>query len=341
MKSHPTDDLVRTMSRVRDESLRGYADRPAARNLLDEVTAIAPPDDLHQGTAPSARAADRTVSQRRFRPSRTGVRLIAVGALAAVMAIGTTLVQTSGGPGDDGRSPSVLPDIQLGSVAEASEVLDRAAAAAKTRPFAAPKPQQWIYIKLRHTTPVEPGGIAFGGPYRTDDWESWRRADGKQWASYRNGKLVIDREQVGNHPRWVRFNPLPTDPDALLRKLRKAEPGGGDGLVFETLVTILSENVHPPKTEAAIFQAMKRIRGVTLVKGRVDAAGRPAIALGWTEDWAHEEILLDPKTYTYLGARGIAIKDHRSGPGLVRKGTLQGLSVRLAAAIVDEPGQRS
>jgi hypothetical protein len=111
------------------------------------------------------------------------------------------------------------------------------------------------------------------------------------------------------------------------------------------LSAILRDHVLPPKQEAALFRAIKQIPGVTLA-GKVDAAGRPAIALGrTTEGWLREELLLDPTTYAYLGERSIAIKDHilKGGDGTakVKKGTLQLQSVRLAARIVDKPGQRA
>ncbi|HEU5026844.1 MAG TPA: hypothetical protein VFV01_18135 [Spirillospora sp.] len=73
----------------------------------------------------------------------------------------------------------------------------------------------------------------------------------------------------GDAPPAAGFDPLTTDPDALLRKV-----GGGPDLAFHTLRTILWESLHPPKTEAAIYQAIKRIP--------VDADGRPAISLGLT-----------------------------------------------------------
>ena len=64
---------------------------------------------------------------------------------------------------------------------------------------------------------------------------------------------------------------------------------------------MLRGNVVPPKLEAAIFRALKQVPGVELTT--VDVLGRPAYSLGQTEDWLHEELLLDRETYTYLGER--------------------------------------
>ncbi|MFV2177788.1 CU044_5270 family protein [Actinomadura sp. LOL_016] len=324
MTSHPTDDLVRTLARVHDDAVAGYADRPAARTLLAEITATPPP-------AGDARP------RRRF--PRIAVRLAAVGALAAAATAGVSVVVTDG----EGRPRAPIPAV--GSVAHASEVLDSAAAAAKARPYTAPEAEQWLYTKMRMKGASEPSGVVRGGPYKTDTWELWRRVDGRhQYAAYEDGKLT-ESPVSDQAPRAARFDPLPTDPDALLRKVG-GTPGARDELAFGTLITILAESLQPPEVEAAIFQAIKRISGVTAAEGTVDAAGRPAITLGLTAKggWVRQEVMLDPETYRYRGERSVTVADHvvggDDGDVLVKKGTLQYEQVRVAAGIVDEPGER-
>ncbi|MWA01936.1 hypothetical protein F8568_016460 [Actinomadura sp. LD22] len=315
MKVHPTDNLVRTLSRVDDASLAGFADRPGARRLMDDITA---------GPVPERRS--------RRRLPRLTLRIAAVGAVAAVTTAAVSLVMTD----DEGRPRPAVPGI--GSVAEAAVVLDHASAAAKSRPYTAPGPQQWLYTKFKMTAPAHPSGIATGGPYTTKSWELWRRVDGKnQYAAYENGKLGKS-PATREAPLAARFDPLPTDPDALLRKI-----GGGNDLAFHTLGTILAESLHPPATEAAIFQAIKLIPHVTATAGVVDADGRPAVSLGLTDPagWLRSEILLDPKTYRYLGERSITVQDHRvDGKVTVKRGTLQFIQVREAVGVVGEPGER-
>jgi hypothetical protein len=328
MKTHPTDNLVRSLAGVDDDSLAGYADRPAARQLMDEITA-APP---------------RETRQRRHLP-RVAVRIAAVGTMAAITTAGVSLVMTGddGGPGGPHPRP-LVPGV--GSVAHASVVLDRAATAAKSRPYTAPGPQEWLYTKFKQTGPAKPSGAATGGPYKTMNWELWRRVDGKhQYAAYENGELTTSPPS-GDAPRAARFDPLPSDPEALLRKVG-GSPGVDDDLAFHTLVTILAESLHPPKIEATIFRAFKLMPGVTATEGVVDAAGRPAISLGLTarEGWLRDEVLLDPKTYRYLGERSMTVQDHvhEGDDGkkiLVKRGTLQFIQIREAAAIVTKPGKR-
>jgi hypothetical protein len=42
MRTHPTESVVRRLARVHDDELRGFARRPAARALLDDITALPP-----------------------------------------------------------------------------------------------------------------------------------------------------------------------------------------------------------------------------------------------------------------------------------------------------------
>ncbi|MBW8484373.1 hypothetical protein [Actinomadura parmotrematis] len=141
---------------------------------------------------------------------------------------------------------------------------------------------------------------------------------------------------------------LPTDPAALVAELRRQGGpgmGGGRAGTLRTLNTILRDAVPPPKVQAAIFRAMHALPGATLGTGAEDDAGRPALAVGWTtEGWLHEEVLLDPRTYAYLGERAVAIKRHvargEDGTRVIPRGTLQRLLVRVRTAVVDRAGQR-
>lgn len=276
--------------------------------------------------------------RRRFRLPRAGA-LIAAGALATVVAAGVVVVQTSGGSRDSHSSP---PGGQVGSVALAANVLDRASAAAEHRHFTPLRSHQWIYTKMSHTTGTGPGGVVTGGPYRTRVEETWWRADGEQSAGITNGRLSVGPAAT-KPQRPFSYAPLPTDPDALLRKVGGRT--GGYEMAYDTLVEILAQTVQPPREEAAIFQAIKKIPHVTLIKGRVDAAGRPAIAVGLEIGVDHKEVLLDPKTYAFLGDRVITIRDQTlesegEPKTVVKKGTLQTERLRTAVGVVARPGQR-
>jgi hypothetical protein len=327
----------------------GEADAPS-QSTHAKARAVLLAKATGQGDAPR--------TGRRLRLPRIGARLVAIGMLAAAIAAGVTVVQTSGGTDKAGRSRSVLPGIPAGPVANAAEALDRAATAADARTFTPPRPDQWIYTELRIRTSTKPSGAVTGGPYKTYIRRHWERGDGKKSAAIVDGRLKVFNGFSMTIPPsdYPSLAALPTNPDVLLRWVYAqdgSKPGsqGQYETAFGTLNVILRENLLPPRTEAAIFRTMKKIPGVTLVDNTADAAGRPAIALGrTTEGWLHEEVLLDPKTYAYLGERVISIKGHTlrgvgsnptAMPEYVKKGVLQNLTVRTAAEIVNKPGQRT
>ncbi|MFF5259073.1 CU044_5270 family protein [Actinomadura viridis] len=303
------------------------------------------------GASPAGPPAARRRSFRPFRLPRPALRLVAAGTLAAAIAAGVTIAQTAGGTGPDGRPRAVLPGLPAGPVANAAEALERAAVTAERRAFTPPRPDQWIYLESRRHTSAKAGGVATGGPYATRVVREWKRADGAKTATVRGGRLEILDAMRSTPPQdYPSLAALPTDPDALLAWIYKemgglgSTPEGRYETAYAMLGAILRDNVLPPKVEAALYRAIKKIPGVTLVR-KVDGAGRPALGLGRVaEGWLHAELLLDPQTFTYLGERSVAVKDHTvSGPDvntMVKKGTVQLMQTRQAAGIVDRPGQR-
>ena len=287
-----------------------------------------------------ALAAESPYDGRRFRLRQPAV----VGALALAIAAGVALADLgSTGPGRERG----LPTVPVASAA----VLEQAAVAAETKPFTAPRDDQWIYIEDRFSS-------SEGG---TETHRNWRRADGRAMAWIdENGKLEFrptepprrpGRPRPGLPESYKEFAALPTDPDALLRwayAQAKNITGGGmndDGDVYLLFNGMLRGNVLPPELEAGIFRALKQIPGVKVET--VDVFGQPALSLGLTTaDWLHEELLLDPDTHAYRGERSTVIRDATINPlkagnatGEVRKGS-RVVVARVTTAIVDQPGDR-
>jgi hypothetical protein len=341
MKTDPTDALLHKIARIRDESLGGLADRPAARKLFTAVTML------------PAEPARRSQSGRRF-----AVAAVAAVAATAAVAMGGVAVMHTTGTGPDGRPSTTVSTAPAPPVTNVAYVLDHAAAAAEARQFTLPRPDQWIYFENRTTGSVIPGGVATGGPYETHTDVSWVRPDDSQSAGFdKHGRLRISGKLTSIPPSdYATLAAMPTQPQALLdwvyqraNAVGPARPSGEERYAqeFRVLNGILRDKLLPPKVEAAIFRAIKIIPGVTLVRGAKDGDGRPALAVGRvSEGWLQEQILLDAKTYQYMGERSIAIKDVTlpkpdDGPAPhIKKGTLQVIVVRLAAGIVDKPGQR-
>lgn len=295
--------------------------------------------------------------KRRLRLPRLGVRLVAVGAMAVTIAAGVTVAQNLGGVDEDGKPRRVVPGLPAGPVANAQDLLNRAAGAAEVKVFAGPRNDQWTYVESLDRYPVGAHGAAVQTPRmrlakRLN--REWMRADGKQRASVEKGKVVVSDTggMVTTPPSdYPSLAALPRDPDVLLAWIYKEMGGLGDSAegrystAYSMLSAILRTSVLPPPQETAIYRALAKIPGVRLNPKAVDVAGRPALAVGrMAEGWLSQEILLDRTTYRYIGERSRAIKDHTAtgsdGTWTVKKGTIQLLSIRTKDGIVDQPGQR-
>ncbi|MEU7854059.1 CU044_5270 family protein [Nonomuraea sp. NPDC049141] len=344
MNEHPDADLDalrRTWPEPAPPSHDTYSAARAA--LLQEVTAAVP-----------RRA-------RRFRLPRSGGRVLAVGALAVAITMVAVVV---GNPGGVDVPRPIVPGLAM-PAANAQVLLHKAAAVARDRPFTAPRPDQWIYMetRLQGVDNAAPGEVQTPEtPLKTTVDRAWTRADGKVLVTFEGGKMVRSPTGGGMPPTsFAKVAALPTDPDALLAWLYGNMGDHGekrDVIAYRLLGSLLNNNLVPPAQEAAVYQAMAKIPGVTVNPDAVDVAGRPALAVGAIEDgWVGHEILLDRTTYTYLGERAVAIADYTSpekgtttngdqkivtlgDSHTIKKGTIMTLAVRLAIGITDKPGVR-
>jgi hypothetical protein len=301
-----------------------------------------------------ARTAATATGEQRNRWGRLGWRITVPVVAAAVVVAGVVAAENAGPVGKHGGVDSVVPSIGAPPV-NAAEAVWYAADAAAKKPFTWPRADQWLFRESRVATSTKPGGAVTGGPNHIVTIRSWMRIDGTQAVTYEDGKLVKTntaqpaRRDGRSHLKWAELAALPANPDAVLAWVRKQNDAAGSGesaneFAFETISYMLRQYLLPPAVEAAFFRALSELPGVTLVPGTVNIDGRETTAVARvTEGWLRHEILLDPKTYALVGERSVAIADH-TGTGLdgtqtVRKGTVQQYEVRVAAAIVDKPGQ--
>lgn len=313
-------------------------------NDLDEVRRIMAPADpcppgAFDGAAqdPAGRAAFERITAsapRRTRPSRrTAFRLVAAGGVAGALIAGT-------GGGADGPAST--------RATETRQVLNVAATSALKQPFTAPRPGQWVYTETRYERAAVPGrgqAAAPGTPLKTQVDRQWVRADGKRMAVYDHGELVTSATGGGTPPiDYATAAALPADADRMLAWARE-EGASGDRNEgpFQLLGSLLLNNgALPPAQTAAAYRAMARIPGVTVDRTAEDGTGHKAVSVSFViEGWAKDEILLDPSTYAYRGHRTTIVQDHTMPDGgRFLKGTVESQSVRLAAGVVDRPGQR-
>ncbi|REE97742.1 CU044_5270 family protein [Thermomonospora umbrina] len=305
---------------------------------------------------------------RRFRPV-WGLGL--AGATAGALLLATTI----GTPGTDTDTRPESP--RLRPVANAQDLAHNAAilAAGTNDTF---KPAQWAYVKTVYARVQEGGGRPlFGRPkgLRTD--EKWRRTDDRGFAVIENGRLkvadiskyeptyrsllslptepvdllaaVYKQVDAGNR------SPLPTDTTGMSDKTRKKyeearrhqpaqmTPEERNTRAFQLIERSMRDAALPARLRAAMYGALAKIPGVRYEARASDIAERPGVTLYRIQNGhLRDEILIQPKTYAYMGFRSIAVRDHTERGLLpVTKGQIIGWGGVLAATLVDKPGRRS
>jgi hypothetical protein len=357
-------DLVRA---ARPVDSYPAAARAAARARLDAAIA--------EAAAPATSQPARRDRRRSGRMRRAAI----AGALAVAVAVALTVTQQLG---PDGAPPPAAP------TANAAELANSAAAAAAARPVPTPRPHQWVYTKeLR----VEYGSRK---PFTVEHWvrvdgrkdvrpTSDRRAARARKVSRERLPLQVLRQRLQLPPSRcppdtpVRVRPavglghwfpdpsaVPTDPDGLLAAVYRlvqdpacAPIPAGDTVQDQAfmLIDAMLATVLPAEVRAALYRALARIPGVTVVRGASDAAGRRGVALAraaaiegrGSSGWLRLEIILDGDTYRYLGARHVVTRDHfipdtpsGSKGTWFRKGQVLVSRAQLALAVVAAPCQR-
>jgi hypothetical protein len=245
----------------------------------------------------------------------------------------------------------------------------------------APRPHQWVYEKeLR----VEYGSRK---PFTVELWNrvdgkkyAWPGSDRRTAGA---PKVSKERRQVPPWPQGcppgqpLRIRPMvglgkffpdpsavPTDPDGLLAAVYRLveDPACSYIPVGDTvqdrafmLIEGMLQSLMPADVHAALSQALLKIPGVTVVQGATDAAGRRGVAFvraaaiegPGSSDWLRLEIILDPDTHRYLGARHVVTRDHfipdtpsGSKGTQNRKGQVLVSRAQVALAVVDAPCQR-
>jgi hypothetical protein len=308
------------------------------------------------------------------RRARRGRVVTAAAALALVAVLGAAVLVARQLPRE--RAPAA-------PAATAAELATRAATAAAAGSIPDPRPHQWVYTK---ELTVEYGGVK---PWTH---ERWVRVDGEKHVNAINNDLraarvsdtrkqrmltasaMWSRCPTGKREPLVRVRPavglgrffpnpaaVPTDPDGLLAAVYRlvedpdCAPIVGDNVQDRafTLIGALLEGVLPAEVRAALYGALAKLPGVTVLRGVTDAAGRRGVAFTGAASieapgssrWVRMEVILDNDTYRYLGARYIATRDHfvpSMGPRgtRFRKGQVLISRAQLALAVVDAPCQR-
>ena len=257
-----------------------------------------------------------------------------LGVAATVVVLALALLTTGGGAG----APAPLPRVPA---ADAHPLLQRAAHTSAARPaLPAPRDDQYVYAsELLRETRVDGRGT----PQEFVD-ESWRSVGANRpTRTSERGRSWISAPSDGGWPpaRYADLARLPTDP-AELRRAVTDRMGSRNGSpreqrqseVFALLMLLRGWRVMPPGLRTAIYSALAEIPGVRVREDVADAVGRPGIGISAPPGplrYAYE-VIVDRRTYEYLGMRGRLVRN-------------DGVEVHqvialVDAGVVDELGER-
>jgi hypothetical protein len=297
----------------------------------------------HMLTQPPAGKTTRHGGSRSWRPPARVLAAVAAAAVAAGAAgYAITAAKTPAARPPVANRPTTSrahPGQAAQQAVLAAKVL-RAAAAhlAREGVTSEPSPGQWIYYKTvsyGYPGAVDPSGVG------TD--EEWITFDGGQTAYYQNGQIVTHTSPMSPPgpavKPWDAWNAdatpktaydvlasLPAGPQALLKVIANQAAGqnpqniaAGNPIAgvapkteaqreFDYLTLILWNAAvglgGPPAAEAAAYQAMAALPGITVQQGITDTAGGQAI--GVSDDGGYDQLLIDPVSCQVIGIRQLS-----------------------------------
>ncbi|MEV0746333.1 CU044_5270 family protein [Streptomyces sp. NBC_01220] len=269
------------------------------------------------------------------------VGMAAAGALAF-----TFLAGPGQSGGDTGYHLSAAPvvKVEVGSPDGVGALMENVAQHAAEGPATPVGRNQFVYVRSHYSNmQADVGSPLKLKTYYRETWTSQnpekvqsrlkQPGDDIIWSAPRAGDGGYLEDQ--QNQTYAALRKLPTDPDALLKKLRAdaAYSGTSDQWLFEYVGGLIRENILPPETGAAIYRAAAKIPGVVVVEKAQDGDGRPGVALARTDERTHErkELVFDANSYDYLGLRAYLVQDTELGG----KGTVTELQAVLDRGVVN------
>jgi hypothetical protein len=117
---------------------------------------------------------------------------------------------------------------------------------------------------------------------------------------------------------------------------------------FFTVQALLEDFAVPLRLQAELYGVLVSLPGVRFDRSAKDGAGRAGVGLYvMLNSWSKQEIIVNPRSYGYMGGAWIAVRAHTQfcGPDCwpkvthYRKGELISWSAQLAQGIVQHAGQ--
>ncbi|MEU2773029.1 CU044_5270 family protein [Streptomyces sp. NPDC007162] len=268
----------------------------------------------------------------------------------------------TGGGADHGKTalatgPALTTQVGTADATGAPELLDRISLAAADTSVPTPHQGQYVYIasKVASTYYREDGDDSKVVSDKLHSRQVWSSLDGKDgWlieAGQTGDNGITLASKVPSAGAYDTLAELPTDPDALLRRIYRESDAHRDAEVprdqaaFVAIGDLLTESYPPAKVGAALYKAAAKIPGVVAVDDATDATGRHGIAIARENpaDGERTEWIFDKKSLRFLGERTVVVK--KVTDSQFKVGTVTFTSAITDRSIVDAnkqiPGQAS
>ncbi|MFI7343905.1 CU044_5270 family protein [Streptomyces sp. NPDC050085] len=271
---------------------------------------------------------------------------VAAAALSVAVVVGLAVTR------DGGRLEQAPVPASSASEKPAGEFLRSLSRFSATQKPYAVKDSAWIYTELKeYHWKMDPARRVAGcaatdesSPYGDQAW--WESVDGRSQSIAQDAgsapSTANDRAAGSGLPLSFRATQqLPTDADGMYRWLTGAS-GGGTGSErdgFDKAARLLDAELLVPKVEGAVYAALARFDGVTLVDTVHDVAGRPGVGVAMGTSGGDREVLVfDKADRRFLGESlldGSPRKDACDATGV--GDALRGTAI-LERAVVDHSG---
>jgi len=266
----------------------------------------------------------------RRRPGRRLVLVAAPLALAAVVGLGVAAVDSA----QDGKRDTAAAGVSADDHQKATQLLAQIALVAADRPAVTVRDDQYIYTKSQGsseelgwpaTSPKDTNGlvtapVAYKGTVRQEQWdavdgerEGLRKSVGLSSTGEPDPSATEDMSMHGSgYLTFRQLQALPTDPDALLKKL-SGDAGVSESrrteVVVENVGAILDDATLLPDLSAALYRAVAELPGVRVVDHVKDAAGREGVGLTFDGAPKGYAWVFDSSSLGYLGTTDAALLD--------------------------------
>lgn len=308
MNPEERDELARLLPSPGEPVLTSDCQDLLKGHLMREIT------EFREFTEPTAPELPdiATAPRRRVRASRRRFAVIAVPLATAAAIVAAVLAGAVG-------SRTATTDT------DAVDLLNRIAEVAAAKKSVPIKDDQYIYVRTQGSMKFSDKDVRILRDAR------WTAVDGKHaglrrvtvlvgppfrprdpFSSYSKGTHDMRLNPDPNVTTFRELQTLPTDPDALLKKIYAGTKGEGqtkESAALEKIGDMLPDATLLPELDAALYRAAAKIPGVSVVTEAKDYTGRSGIGLSFKERDGRMVWVFDKKSLDFLGSADEALLD--------------------------------